>query len=234
MQMSIEMDDSVLQPLIKQFRRSRLIIENEQAAVTEATTLLAPERAPQTRAELLRLFENSTLVRGTPFSRKIRARWNEWEKLSEQDLKARLENQKKELNQLLDRQADLHRESKALSDAEQARLRVLYLQTDLGNFESALRGYEAAYMEGGRTKMPTTPAGQRRRLTDFQTSLIPGKKVLVVTRDGLSTSAERQRQSAHLEYRFAHLTRIPRAQQLPCVADLPTNASGAPCKKPRT
>ena len=183
MQMSIEMDDSVLQPLIKQFRRSRLIIENEQAAVTEATTLLAPEKAPQTRAELLRLFENSTLVRGTPFSRKIRARWNEWEKLSDQDLRARLDAQKKELNQLLDRQADLHRESKALSTAEQARLRVLYLQTDLGNFENALRGYEAAYIEGGRTKMPTTPAGQRRRLTDFQNVVYTWQKVLVEARD---------------------------------------------------
>jgi hypothetical protein len=183
MQLSIEMDDSVLQPLIKQFRRSRLIIENEQAAVTEATTLLAPDKAPQTRAELLRLFEKSTLVRNTPFSRKIRARWNEWEKLSDQDLKARLESQKKELNQLLDRQADLHRDSKALSNAEQSRLKMLYLQTDLGNFENALRAYEAAYIEGGKTKLPTTPAGQRRRLTDFQNVVYTWQKVLVEARD---------------------------------------------------
>ncbi|HEV8059433.1 MAG TPA: hypothetical protein VGP68_06155 [Gemmataceae bacterium] len=183
MTLSIEMDDSVLQPLIKQFRRSRLIIENEQAAVADATNLMVPEKTPGMRAELLRLFEQSRLVRGTPFAGKIRARWNEWEKLSDQELKTRLDNQHKELDQLLDRQADLHRESKTLSDAELERIKVLYALTDLGNFERALRLYEATYLEGGKPKMPTAPAGQRRRLTDFQNVIYNWQKVLVEARD---------------------------------------------------
>jgi hypothetical protein len=56
MTLSIDMDDSELRPLLKQFRKARAIIENEQAAVREASALIALEKAPQLRAELLRLF----------------------------------------------------------------------------------------------------------------------------------------------------------------------------------
>jgi hypothetical protein len=183
MTLSIELDDSEIQPLIKQFRKSRLIIENEQAAVTEATKYLAPEKTPQIRGALLKLFEESALSRGTPFATKIRARWNEWERLSPQQLQIRMTGLRKELDTLLDKQADLHRESKRLSDAEQARLKVLYALNDLGNFEIALRTYENAYLENGRPKMPTTPSGQRRRLTDFQNLIYTWQKVLVEARD---------------------------------------------------
>ncbi|CAN5368161.1 hypothetical protein BH10PLA2_BH10PLA2_09940 [soil metagenome] len=183
MTLSIEMDDSEIQPLIRQFRRSRQIIENEQAAVTEATKYLAPEKTTQIRAAFLHLFENAALVRNTPFATKIRARWNEWDKLSPQELRTRLTGLHKELDQLLDRQADLHRESKNLSEAEQVRLKVLYALSDLGNFESALRNYENAYLENGRPRIPTTPAGQRRRLTDFQNLIYTWQKVLVEARD---------------------------------------------------
>jgi hypothetical protein len=183
MQLSIQLDDSVLQPLIKQFKRSRDIIEHEQLAVADATKLMAPERTPQIRTELMRLFEQSRLSKGTPFASKIRVRWNEWDKLSPQELKTRLESVRQELNQLLDKQADLHRESKPLTPEDLARLKRLYQQSDLGNFENALRTYESGYLEGGRPKMPTTPAGQRRRLTDFQNVIYTWQKVLVEARD---------------------------------------------------
>ncbi len=183
MTLSIELDDSEIQPLIKQFRKSRLIIENEQAAVTEATKYLAPDKTPQIRAALLKLFQESALVRGTRFASQIRERWNDWEKLSPQQLRARLDGLHKELDTLLDKQADLHRESKRLSPAEEARLKTLYALNDLGNFETALRNYENAYLENGRPRMPTTPAGQRRRLTDFQNLIYTWQKVLVEARD---------------------------------------------------
>lgn len=183
MQLSIELDDSVLLPLIKQFKRSRDIIEHEQTAVADATKLMAPDKTPQIRAELMRLFEQSRLSKGTPFASKIRARWSEWDKLSPQELKTRLESLRKELNQLLDKQADLHRESKPLSLEDQVRLKKLYQQNDLASFENALRTYESGYLENGKPKMPTTPAGQRRRLTDFQNVIYTWQKVLVEARD---------------------------------------------------
>ena len=42
----------MLQPLIKQFKRERAIIDDEQAAVTEASGLIDLSKAPSLRSEL--------------------------------------------------------------------------------------------------------------------------------------------------------------------------------------
>ncbi len=57
MGLNIELDDAVLRPLIDQFRRSRAIIENEQAAVAEASALIPVANAPKLRSEMARLFQ---------------------------------------------------------------------------------------------------------------------------------------------------------------------------------
>jgi hypothetical protein len=182
MQLSIETDDSVLQPLLKQFRRARAITENEQAAVAEASTLIDLEKAPKMRAELLRLFQNSTLTKGTSFSRSIRERWGQWESLTNKGLEDRLEQLRKEAQKLLDLQADLQKKGETLSPADQARLKEVNSQRDLGNFERSLRQYEAAYTENGKPKKPDA-AGERQRIRQFQTVLSAWQKVLVVARD---------------------------------------------------
>jgi hypothetical protein len=182
MRLHIEMDDSVLRPLMKQFRRSRAIIEDEEAAVTAASALIAPEKAPRLRAELLRLFEKSALVRGTPFAGRIRGRWADWEKLSDKELKARLEDLRKETQRLLDLQADLQKKEQALSPADRERLREAYSQTDLGNFERVLRQYEADYVEGGKPKK-VDAAAERRRITQFRDVVSYWQKILVEARD---------------------------------------------------
>src|SRR6202011_328626 len=97
--------------VMNQVRRSRAIIENEQAAVREAAALLPVENAPRLRAELLRLFQKTTLVRGTRFAANIGDRWAEWEKLSDKDLATRLQDLRKEAQRLLDVQADLQRKN---------------------------------------------------------------------------------------------------------------------------
>src|SRR5205823_7943286 len=142
MKLSIEMDDSVLRPLMKQFRRARAIIDNELAATAAASALIPIENAPRLRAELLRLFEGTALVRGTPFARTIRARWAAWEKLSNKELNDRLEALRKESQALLDRQTDLQKLGQHLSPAEVARLKEVNSQRDLAGFERALRLYE--------------------------------------------------------------------------------------------
>jgi hypothetical protein len=183
MPLSIELDDSVLRPLIKQFRRARAIIDNEQAAVAEASALLPLENAPRLRAELRRLFQTSALVRGTPFVRRIRGRWAEWEKRSDADLKTRLDDLRKELQRLLDRQADLQKVGQSLSPAEEAQLAEVNAQADLGNFERALRLYEANYVDKGKPKKPADASGERQRITRFQSVVSWWQKVLVEARN---------------------------------------------------
>ncbi len=183
MRLNIEMDDSVLRPLITQFKRARAIISNEHAAVTEASTLIPPEKAPQLRAELLRLFTKSALVKGTPFAAAIRSRWAEWEKMSNQELAARVAALDMEAKKLLDLEADLQKKGQALSPADQARLKAINAQRDLGNFERALRQYEAAYVENGKPKKPADAAGERQRIRQFQNVASYWQKVLVEARD---------------------------------------------------
>jgi hypothetical protein len=181
--LSIEMDDSVLQPLLKQFRRSRAIIENEREAVREASAFIPAENAPKLRAELLRLFQTAALVKGTSFARTIRTRWAQWEKMTNMELEARLKAIGDEIKTLLDRQADLQKMDRLLSPAEEARLHELGLLRDLGTFERALRAYEAAYVEMGKPKKPADAAGERQRIRAFQGVISAWQKVLVEARD---------------------------------------------------
>jgi hypothetical protein len=181
-QLSIEMDDSVLRPLMRQFRRSRAIIENEQAAVTDATNFIPLNKVPQVRAALLRLFEESALVRGTAFASNIRRRLAMWQRLSDKELRDRLEELRKETQKLLDLRTDLQNQGQAFTPADQARLRDLGSQTDLGNYERVLRKYEADYTENGRPKK-LDQVSERRRVTQFRDVVSLWQKILVEARD---------------------------------------------------
>jgi hypothetical protein len=180
--LSIEMDDSVLRPLLNQFLRSRAIMDNELDAVQAAAALIPLEQAPKLRAELLRLFQKSALVKGTPFAEHIRERWAEWEKLSDKDLRSKLDDLRKEAQKLLDLQTDLQKKEQALSPADEARLKKVSSELDLGNFERALRAYEAAYVEMGKPKKPDV-TGDRQRIRQFQNVVSWWQKVLVEARD---------------------------------------------------
>src|SRR6185369_1695049 len=70
----------------------------------------------------------------------------------------------------------------SLSPADQARLRELNAQRDLGNFERALRLYETAYTDMGKPK-PPNPATERQRIREFQSVISSWQKVLVEARD---------------------------------------------------
>jgi hypothetical protein len=181
-QLEIETDDSFLQPLLRQFRRSRAITDNEQAVVMEASRLIDVDQAPRVRAELMRLFRNSALTRGTDFAKTIRQKWGSWEKLSDAELTARLAALERQVNDLLERQKELQKEGKKLSPAEQARLRDLDDQRDLGQLERVLRVYERAYVEGDKAKKPDA-AGERQRIRQFQAVASAWQRVLVVARD---------------------------------------------------
>lgn len=185
MQLSIEMDDSVLRPLLKQFRRARAITDNEKVAVRAASAFIPAENAPRLRTDLLRLFETTPLVQGTPFARTIRARFGELDrsKLSDKELTDRLDALRRDAQKILDLQAELEKKGQPLSDADQARLKQLNGLRDMGNLELALRVYEAAYVDKGMPKKPDTPAGERQRIRQFQSVVSSWQKVLVEARD---------------------------------------------------
>jgi hypothetical protein len=180
--LSIEMDDSELRPLTRQFRRARSIIEDEHAAVAQASALIPIEQAPRLRAALLQLFLTSALSRGTPFAGTIRERWAEWERLSDKELAARLQALQDQVKKLLDLQSELLGKNQALSPADYARLRAVSARMDLGNFERLLRLYEAAYVQGGKPK-PPPPDEVRKRITQFQLVISAWQRVLVEARD---------------------------------------------------
>jgi hypothetical protein len=189
-QLSIEMDDSVLRPLMNQFRRSRAITEDEQAANTDASKLIPIAMVPRLRTELLRLFETTKLVKGTPFQSRIRSRVVPWEKRSDRELKDRLEQIRKETQVLLDRRTDLQNKGEFLSPADQDRLRELGSQADLGNYERVLRKYETDYLEDGKPKV-LTPVAERRRVTQFRDVVSLWGKILVEARDDRWTAVRK-------------------------------------------
>src|SRR5262249_22467693 len=96
---------------------------------------------------------------------------------------ARLDDLRKQAQQLMDREAELQRTGQNLTPAEQARLREVNAELDLGNLERALRVYEANYVDKGKPKRPAGPAGERQRITRFQTVISWWEKVLVEARD---------------------------------------------------
>jgi hypothetical protein len=138
--------------------------------------------APRLRAELRRLFQRSTLVRGTKFATRIGERWAAWEKLSDKDLKDRLDALRKEARKLLDLQAELQAKDRVLSPADLARLAEVNADYDLGNFERVLRQYEADYTDAGKPRKPD-PANERRRITQFRDVTSLWAKILVEARD---------------------------------------------------
>ncbi len=180
--LSIEMDESELLPLIRQYRRARAIIEDEHTSVNQASALIPIEQAPRLRPALLRLFETSALSRGTAFAQSIRQKFAAWEKLSDKELAARLDELRKQAQQLLDRQADLLKKEGSLSPADEARLRALGAEFDLGNFEKILRAYEAAYVQAGKPRKPA-PGEERKRISLFQVVISAWQKVMVQARD---------------------------------------------------
>jgi outer membrane protein TolC len=180
--LDIELEDTPLRPLLQQFRHSRAVIEQEHAAADEVARFNTLAAAPRLRAELLRQFEQSALSRGTAFAKAIRARWAAWEKLSDTELKQRLDDLRKESRKLLDLQAELQAKDQVMKPADVARLAEVNADFDLGNFERLLRQYEADYTLGGKPKKPD-PATERRRITQFRDVSSLWAKILVEARD---------------------------------------------------
>jgi hypothetical protein len=138
----LELDDEPLRPLNRQFQRYDEIFRQYAQAGKDASTLGTLEAA-KVREGLRRLFAEAAIVRGTPFRERFPPQWAEWEKLTPDQLKARLDQLAAERRKLLDLKTDLETKGQQLGAAEQQRLRGVDFESDLGTFEQQLREYEA-------------------------------------------------------------------------------------------
>jgi len=139
----LELETKALKPLNDQFNRYQDIQQQYRGAIDELSSHDAPEFAPKLRAELRRLFTSAPIVRDTRFRVEITSRWAVVEKLSDADLRARLRKERDERIRLLDLQTDLEQKGKQLTKRDADRLKEINFDVDLGDFELALRQYEA-------------------------------------------------------------------------------------------
>src|SRR5262249_16557844 len=118
----LELDDAPLRPLKQQFQRYDQIFREFGAATREATALSTLPAAPRPREGLRRLFTTARIVQGTRFRTEFPPRWAAWEKLSDDELRTKLDALSAERRKLLDNRTDLEAAGKPVPAAAQRRL----------------------------------------------------------------------------------------------------------------
>ncbi len=97
------------------------------------------------REKITDVLINSELVKGTrDFQKTIKARWDRWQKLSDEELKFEVANLRAALRELQIKQAKVEVEGGTLSKEDQQKLDTLPGEFNLGLLETQLRRYEAA------------------------------------------------------------------------------------------
>src|SRR5262249_11995129 len=84
------------------------------------------------------------IVQGTRFRSEFPSRWAEWEKISDDELKARLKKLNEQRLKLLDLKTDAEKGGVNLPKFDQQRLDEVERQYDLGFLELTLRQYDPA------------------------------------------------------------------------------------------
>lgn len=135
----LELDDTALQSVNRQFRRYEAVLRQFDEASQQAAKLSTEANL---RAELRKLATTVALVRGTQFAREFPDRWAVWERDSAAELQARLSKLRAELRKLLDRLVDEEHSGKPASAADRKRVLEIENELAIGAFELALREYE--------------------------------------------------------------------------------------------
>jgi hypothetical protein len=172
------LDDSLARPITNQYDRYYRVITDSDAAysLVEKQENLPPDRL---REFLLRLYTRSDLVRGTAFSKTARPIWDSWVKLSEKELRARLERLREERRKLLDLKTELDLKKQTLSPKDERRLRESEIEADFGLLEEILRQYEARPWE----KLPTAAQRRQAQIKLFRQVAYSAEAVLVWARN---------------------------------------------------
>ena len=139
----LELDDTPLRPIREQLARFEAVY-NEVRDVENAARAYNPnEPVNRFRLRWRQILTEAPLVRGTEFARGLPARWGAWETLTDDALTRRLTALAEERRRILDRKADRQAKGVAEPEADLRRLADLEADTELGQFELAVRRFEA-------------------------------------------------------------------------------------------
>jgi hypothetical protein len=141
----LDLDDAPLKPIRQQLTKFEAIYADAQNLETSARQYNPNDPIEQFRAKWRKLLTESDLVKGTKFAKEIVAKWDEWAKMTEQEMLTRVADRRKERTKLLDERAD--REVKGIVDPkleEKAarRLGELEYELELAAFEQVVRAHE--------------------------------------------------------------------------------------------
>jgi hypothetical protein len=138
----LDLDDTPLQPIRDQLQRFDSLYADVREVEVRGRRFDPTTPIADFRGRWRELLTNTPLVKGTEFAKQILGRWAVWEKMSQEDLTKRLADLAEERRKILDARAD--REVKGLPPlpGDEARLKELSSEIDLGGFERAVRIYE--------------------------------------------------------------------------------------------
>lgn len=143
MTVGLDLDSTPLGPVQRQLARFEAVYADIRAAEEAGRQFDPAAPVNQFRPRWRRLLTESALVTGTDFAANLPNRWGAWERLTPDALGKQLLKLGVDRQQLLDRRADRLAKQQPEDAAETARLAQLEAEIDLGNFEQALRFYEA-------------------------------------------------------------------------------------------
>jgi hypothetical protein len=138
----LELDDGPLRPLVRQLQRFEEVFEQFTTVRKRVEAYDKLADPAQLREQLRRVFAESPLVQGTRFQKQLPRRWGVWEKLSPDELRAKLTALRDERIKLLALQTDLQLQNQELPEEQQRRLGEIDFEYDLGTLELLLRLYE--------------------------------------------------------------------------------------------
>ena len=176
--MILVLDDALSRDITRMLDRYYDILATSDAAykLVEAQEANAPD---QMRRFLHELYTTHPLVRGTAFLKKLPASWAAWERMTDADIKTRLETLQKERRKLLDQKTDVEMQGNSLSTDEATRLKESEFEADLGGLEQVLRRFEARSWE----KIPNETTRRQERNKSFRYVSYAGQVVLVWARN---------------------------------------------------
>jgi outer membrane protein TolC len=165
------LDDAPCRDLTRQLDRYYEVIGDADAAykLVENQDQLAPEKL---RPFLLQLYTQDVLVRGTAFQKKLPLSWAVWAKLTDEEVKTRLEKLGKQRRELLDAKTEIEMKGKTLSEDQLRTLNDAEFESDVGGLEQILRRYEARPWEKLKGEQSRLDRLKLFRLVAYQSQIV--------------------------------------------------------------
>ncbi|MBN9120919.1 MAG: TolC family protein, partial [Planctomycetes bacterium] len=167
----LELNDAPLRAIYQQLGRLEDVSAQARALDAEAERFDPALAVADFRARWRDLLTASPLVRGTQFGRTVGARWDTWSpaRLSADQFDARMSALLAERRKLLDARTDRQVKGVPEPEAEVRRLEALSADIDLGEFERAVRAYEARpWLKKGAATFVPQAAAYRAVYSTFQ------------------------------------------------------------------